>query len=66
MNRALSAVFHYWRQFSPARSVDDVWIAWKSRMKPDIGAGWAQSGADWSGGFVQLSAFFLRCQRDYS
>jgi hypothetical protein len=66
MNRALSAVFHYWRQFSSACYVDEMWIAWKSRRKHEIGLDWAQSAADRNGGFVQPNAAFVRCQCDYS
>ena len=33
MNRASSAVFHFWSEFSPASPVDRMWIRWKTRAK---------------------------------
>ncbi len=66
MNRALSAVFHYWSGFSPAYSVDEMWIARKSRATSKMSPNWAQPAAVRNGAFRQLNAFFVRCQRDYS
>ncbi len=66
MNRALSAVFHCGGEFSPARSVDEMWIVRKSWGKRKFGLDWAQSAADRNAGFIQLNPVFLRGQRDYS
>ena len=43
MNRADSAVFHFWGQFFLALAVDGLWIAWKTRTGFFCGSGLAEA-----------------------
>jgi hypothetical protein len=64
MNRASSAVFHFWSKFSPPHPVDAMWIKWKRQPEQDFPSQLAQPTSVQDAAFVHPVELISRQRRN--